>query len=283
MTCLLGFVPLYLQKLKEIPSNRKIRLLFQPSEEGPSSGAAVLIKQGCLDGVDEVYGFHNWPIGNFGEILCRPGPVMSKVTTLKITIVGTGGHASTPEFSKVAIWKAVDFYSRLEEFNAELKEKTGKLFICTLPVFQAGERYNVISSTVTIEGTMRTFDQEIYEAIMGKIESLLEEIRQDGFKCELEKMGYCMTANTEAEAGHVIRVAKEHLGEDKVSDKYLPFRASEDFGEYTLVKPGAFFFFCTKKEEGEPFLHDSRFNFKDELIETASTFWLRLALDRLTQ
>jgi metal-dependent amidase/aminoacylase/carboxypeptidase family protein len=29
------------------------------------------------------------------------------------------------------------------------------------------------------------------------------------------------------------------------------------------------------------FLHNSHFNFKDDLIEIASTFWQKLALDRL--
>jgi metal-dependent amidase/aminoacylase/carboxypeptidase family protein len=58
-----------------------------------------------------------------------------------------------------------------------------------------------------------------------------------------------MTSNTKKEAENVLRVAREHLGEDKVGQGTLPFRASEDFGYYTMVKPGAFFFFCTKREE----------------------------------
>ena len=71
MTCLIGFVPLFLEKLKSIPKNKKIRLLFQPSEEGPESGAKLMIEQGCLEGVDEVYGFHNWPIAPIGELFCK--------------------------------------------------------------------------------------------------------------------------------------------------------------------------------------------------------------------
>lgn len=48
MTSLLGFVPLFLSALPNIPSNKRVRLLFQPSEEGPASGAELMIKQGCL-------------------------------------------------------------------------------------------------------------------------------------------------------------------------------------------------------------------------------------------
>jgi hippurate hydrolase len=53
-----------------------------------------MIEQGCLEGVDEVYGFHNWPAGKFGELWCKEGPVMSQVTVIDIKITGTGGHGS---------------------------------------------------------------------------------------------------------------------------------------------------------------------------------------------
>ncbi|MCY0881101.1 MAG: amidohydrolase, partial [Firmicutes bacterium] len=35
-----------------------VRLIFQPSEEQPPGGAPDMIAQGCLDGVDEIYGLH---------------------------------------------------------------------------------------------------------------------------------------------------------------------------------------------------------------------------------
>jgi hippurate hydrolase len=66
MTCLIGFVPLFLEQIQKIPKNKTIRLLFQPSEEGPISGAELMIKEGCLDGVDEVYGCHQWPTAPLG-------------------------------------------------------------------------------------------------------------------------------------------------------------------------------------------------------------------------
>lgn len=32
LTCLIGFIPLFLSRLPTIPKNKTIRLLFQPSE-----------------------------------------------------------------------------------------------------------------------------------------------------------------------------------------------------------------------------------------------------------
>lgn len=154
--------------------------------------------------------------------------------------------------------------------------------MCTLPVFHSGERFNVISESVSIEGTLRSFDQEIEPTVLGKLRELLEEVKSDGFSYDLHTSSHPMTANTKAEAEHVLRVARDYLGPERVGSGTLPFRASEDFGFFTMERPGAYFFFCTKKAETEPFLHNSHFNFKDELIEIAAPFWLRLAEDRLS-
>ena len=44
VACLLGFVPLFMKILHKVPKNKKIRLIFQPSEEGPEVGAEFMIK-----------------------------------------------------------------------------------------------------------------------------------------------------------------------------------------------------------------------------------------------
>ena len=66
MTCLVGFVPLFMEKKKDLPENKIIRLLFQPCEEGPESGAKLMVEKGCVEDVDEVYGFHQWPTAPIG-------------------------------------------------------------------------------------------------------------------------------------------------------------------------------------------------------------------------
>jgi len=47
-----------------------------------------MVKEGCLHGIDEVYGYHNVP--NFEECDVRvvAGPIMAKVTSVKIRFVG---------------------------------------------------------------------------------------------------------------------------------------------------------------------------------------------------
>ena len=70
------------------------RLLFQPAEEGSKDnkgGAEIVIKEGFLDDVDEVYGFHNMPTFKIGKFVTKNGPFMACVTTIKIVIIGMSG------------------------------------------------------------------------------------------------------------------------------------------------------------------------------------------------
>lgn len=70
-----------------------MRLLFQPAEEGPG-GALPMIKEGCLDNVDEVYGIHNVPIFEEGDIRVKAGAIAASGTIVKVKVLGSGGHGS---------------------------------------------------------------------------------------------------------------------------------------------------------------------------------------------
>ena len=55
-----------------------------------------MIKEGCMQGVDEVYGYHNVPNFDEGDIRVVEGGFFASHTTVSIKILGQGGHGSTP-------------------------------------------------------------------------------------------------------------------------------------------------------------------------------------------
>lgn len=55
-----------------------------------------MIEDGCLEGVDECYGYHNYPPFTVGHLLITPGTIMAGVTIIKIHLYGKGGHGSQP-------------------------------------------------------------------------------------------------------------------------------------------------------------------------------------------
>lgn len=87
VACLLAAASIFIAKRDQVPSNRGVRLLFQPDEEG-QGGAIPMIKEGCLKEVDEVYGFHNVPNFDEGDIRVVEGPIFASIVDVQIKVLG---------------------------------------------------------------------------------------------------------------------------------------------------------------------------------------------------
>jgi amidohydrolase len=102
MATLLCTAEVLITNKDKIPNNKTVRLIFQPAEEGPG-GALPMIKDECLEGVDEIYGFHNRPMFKEGIIAVKKGVSMASSTRININVHGLGGHGSTPHMVRDVI------------------------------------------------------------------------------------------------------------------------------------------------------------------------------------
>lgn len=82
------------EREEELPGT--VRILFQPAEE-TGHGAKQIIESGGLEGVEAIFGLHNWPELAVGELGTRAGAITAGVDRFEITIKGTGAHAASPE------------------------------------------------------------------------------------------------------------------------------------------------------------------------------------------
>ena len=117
MATLLSTAQTLLSNVHKIPSNKTVRLLFQPAEEGPG-GALPMLKEACLDNVDEIYGFHNRPIFPEGDIRVKKGPTMAATTKVQITVHGKGGHGSLPHLVRDVISAGAAILSNLHTIKS---------------------------------------------------------------------------------------------------------------------------------------------------------------------
>lgn len=67
-----------------------IVFIHQFAEEIAPGGAKPMIDDGCLDGVDVIFGTHLWAPTPLGEIQVRNGAIMAAADRLEITIQGKG-------------------------------------------------------------------------------------------------------------------------------------------------------------------------------------------------
>ena len=90
---LLGAAKVLSEKRDELPCN--VRFIFQPAEE-TTGGADPMIKDGCLEDVDAIFGLHVDPTIDAGKIGIKYGPLSASSTYLDMQIKGKSCHGAYP-------------------------------------------------------------------------------------------------------------------------------------------------------------------------------------------
>lgn len=279
---MMGVAALLAERRDAIPGN--VRLIFQPAEEGVRGGGAkVMVAEGALEDVDEVYGLHNWPNFPLGEVRVCPGAIMAATHTLHIEVRGKGGHASAPETCRDPIVAAAALVGALQTVVARgLGHRGGA--VVSIASFQAGTTHNVIPDRARLKGTVRTVSPETTERVLERIREVALGIGPTygvEVDCEIAP-GYPVLVNAPECAEAVQRVAKQVVGDERVTDAELPIAGAEDFAYMTRAKPGAYFFIGSGDPAGDtPTCHHPDFDFDDRIIPTAVGMFMGLVRDRL--
>jgi amidohydrolase len=251
MANLLGLARLVCNRRARVPSNRVLRLLWQPAEEGPG-GAKPMVEEGAMEGVDEVYGFHNWPTFPLGSVHVAAGPVMAHVTDFDITVRGRGGHASTPHVLADPVVAASHCVVAAQTVVSR-SVYAGDAAVISFSTIHGGETRNVIPSDVTMSGTIRDLSPDasavIYERFPAVIKATAEA---HGCAADVEvRSVYPILRNHDGPASHCGRVGRAVLGETRVSSWGLPLMGGEDFGYFSEAAGAGCYVFFGTAEEGE--------------------------------
>jgi amidohydrolase len=281
-TILMGVAAVLARHRDRVPGN--VRLLFQPAEEGVDGGGArVMVAEGALAGVDEVYGLHNWPQFPRGELRVKAGPIMAHARELDIAVVGKGGHGSQPQECRDPVVAAAQLVVALQTVVSRGLgcDGGGVVSICR---FAAGSAHNVIPERAELGGTVRSFDHAVDERLLSRIHEVASGVAA-AFGVEVEVTitdGYPLLVNDERCAEAVRAVGERVLGPGRVSSTALPMAGGEDFAYYAQAVPGAYFFLgAGRPGEATPGCHHPEFDFDDELIPIGMRMFLGLVHDRV--
>jgi hippurate hydrolase len=170
MTMLLTGANVMIRNRDKIPSNKGVRLLFQPAEEGPG-GAKPMVEEGCMEGTDEVYGCHNMPNYTAGQVRVCDGPIFSEVTLVKIRIVGHGGHGSSPHKTRDPINAAAFVLTALNVIKSRVIHSKEN-FTFTICNISGGSTYNVMPSECFMQGTLRTYNEAVRIKVCERIREI---------------------------------------------------------------------------------------------------------------
>jgi amidohydrolase len=237
---LLAVAKMFAENKDELPGD--VRFLFQPAEEISPGGAAPMIADGALDGVDRVYGVHLWTPFPAGTIYSAPGPLMAAADEFVIHIRGKGGHGGLPHQTVDSILVGSHLVVNLQTIVSRSVDPT-EPGVVSIGKFQAGNGFNVIAETCSINGTVRSFDDKVRETIVSRMERICAHTGEMfGADIQLDyKPGYPPVVNDKAETERFFRVAESLFGAERVQASPL-IMAGEDFSYYLQRVPGCFMF-----------------------------------------
>lgn len=137
-------------------SGNSVRLIFEPSEERVPGGAVEVVGSGWLEGIRAVYGLHCDPKLDVGTVGTRVGPITSAADLLTVTLRGPGGHTARPHLTVDMVTLAASLAIDLPEL---LESRSDGLLQVVFGSVQSGEAANVIPTTATLAGSLRTTDR----------------------------------------------------------------------------------------------------------------------------
>lgn len=169
---ILGAALLLKERESELPG--RVRVLFQPAEE-TGHGAEGVLASGGLKDVAAIFGLHNspdLPTGSFGT---RSGALTAGVDRFEITVKGVGAHAATPEKGVDSIVTAAQIVTMLQTIVSR-QNNTLEPVVLSVTRINGGFTWNVLPEKVELEGTVRTYNEEIRRQIPIQMTRIIEGI-----------------------------------------------------------------------------------------------------------
>lgn len=249
-----------------------IVFIHQHAEELAPGGAKAMIEDGCLEGVDVIFGTHLWAPTPLGTVLVREGAIMAAADRFEIVIQGKGGHGAEPHQAVDAIVTGVQFVTQLQTL---ISRRINPLHpaVITVGHFEAINPFNVIADTAKLAGTVRTFNEEVREQIIEELELLLKSVCLGAGATYTYNYyrGYPPVVNHPQETAFVAEIAEE-IPEVKKVETCEPFMIGEDFAYYMEHVPGTFFITGAKDPSWETAYphHHARFNFDERAMLIAA-------------
>jgi len=248
-------------------------LIFQPGEEG-FAGAKAMIEDGLFERfpVNAVYAMHNWPGMRPGTVGLNPGAMMAAADRITIEITGKGGHGAHAYLTIDPVLVAGHIITAVQSIvSRNVRPVEGA--VISLCGMQAGDlgAMSVVPGKATLVGTVRTFNPEVQDMIERRLNELCSAVALAfgaTASVKYERI-YPATVNSSREALFAADVAQSLVGPDHVVRDMEPSMGAEDFSFMLQVKPGAYLR-IGQGGEGSCFLHNSRYDFNDDILPLGS-------------
>ncbi|GAA4374250.1 M20 family metallopeptidase [Paeniglutamicibacter cryotolerans] len=262
----------------------RVRVIFQPAEETMPGGALSVIAQGVLDEVPRILALHCEPRIDVGSIGTRIGAITSASDTIKIELVGRGGHTSRPHLTE-------DMVFALSQIAINVPAVLGRRIDVRSAVsvvwgqIHAGSAPNAIPAAGYLAGTMRCLDGEAWAGAGDLLDEVVRQVAAPyGVEVKLEHTrGVPPVINTESETDLIEDSARAEIGSAAIVLTPQSM-GGEDFAWMTNKVPGSMLRLGTRTPGGETYdLHRGDYIPDERSIVTGVTVMAAASLRAIAQ
>ena len=259
----------------------RIKLLFQPSEEGVKSGAVMMIENGVLDDVDVIIGQHVTNSLDTGVMGVCPGESQASSRHFKIEVFGKSAHAAQSHTGIDALAIAVRMYNAIQlVLSREISPI--ERYLCSIGTLNSGTTHNNVADHAVMTGTIRTFNTELSGFIFERIEGIAKGLSEEtGAKITVvgPLKSVCVYNNPYL-SELVMESMKKVVGEENTVYFQMGM-GSEDFSRFGEVVPAVFFRLGTRNEkEGiTAAAHHDDFNISEDSLICGVRTIVRFVID----
>lgn len=270
----LGLARALSDKLSKTPWTGKLKLIFQPAEEGVR-GALAMVAAGVVDDVDYFLAGHigfGLPLGYFAP---RTEGFLA-TSKLDVTFKGVSAHAGgAPQEGANALLAAASAALNCHAVAPHAKGATR----VNVGVLQAGSGRNVIADRALLKietrGETSDLNQYVYDRVIQVIEGAA---RMYGVSVEVDDVGMADMATCDEALSGLVQKAAEDLG---CFDKIVPVHllgGSEDAATFMarVSSRGGKATYVTMGTEIAAGHHNEAFDFDESVLEVGVNLYLEV-------
>jgi hippurate hydrolase len=271
-----------------------VNFIFQPAEEMGKAGALKMIEDGLFERFpcEAVFALHNFSTGQVGNFALNHGALMASSNTWKVTMHGRGTHASLPHTGIDPVGAVIALAQQLQSLVPRTINSAERALLAVTQL-RGSDAPNVIPDIASVGGTIRTFSVDATDKLEAGLRRLADGIAQaHGCKAEIFfRRASPPVVNHEHEARFAAEVMREVVGADNVVEDYPAVMGAEDFAHMLRVKPGCYAFIgngdgshrLPDHGAGPCIIHNTSFDFNDEIIPIGASYFVRLVQRWLAQ
>ncbi|MCY4159473.1 MAG: amidohydrolase [Bacteroidetes bacterium] len=262
----------------------RVRIFFQPNEEGNPSGSVPMIKAGVCDPLEALYCMHVDPTLDIGQFGVPEGQVTASSERIRVQIrARSTGHSARPHKVKDTIWIATQLLSQYYQYSGRITDARNPS-VFTVCMIGGGMAHNVIPSEAWFEGALRCLNDQDRVFLLDYMERTAQNFAAThGVSIKFTRVEGLPAVINNAALGRNVRACIHELFDESATIGIcVPSMGAEDFANYLEHVPGMLIRVGTRSSKDTSYpLHDAHFDIDEQALSYSVELMSRVMIRHL--